>query len=216
MFNGSCFSNFYIITPVIIIILISLVLSLVFLIKKKCQKPNNEDGVLTENNVINNRNRNFEHEMVVTGEINVEIDVVSKKISSKCQDPFIGKINNSENCCLCNDFLENNEWTAGIYKSSCGCIFCETHKTLIISESKNEKETKCPKCLKNKINFEPNTLLSCEICYESKSQLVLFHESCPLKVCLDCKEKCIKESLKCPNCRGDLNKKHKPKKVLRV
>ena len=111
-----------------------------------------------------------------------------------------------EKCIICKK-------SNGKYVTNCGCYICKKdHKTIFETKTNiaDKEKNNCPKCPKCQIEITSaenakDKLNTCEICFEVKDKLVIFHDNCVLRVCVECREKCIKQSNKCPNCRKEVN-----------
>ena len=101
---------------------------------------------------------------------------------------FIGKGNKDKQCITCKSNSAN-------VKLDCGCYLCfEDAKN--ITKSNNKKY--CDKCNKEIHN---ETVITCGICFQNKSELSKFPCCCALWVCYDCFINCKRETNNCPACR---------------
>ena len=101
---------------------------------------------------------------------------------------FIGKGNKDKQCVACKSNSAN-------VKLDCGCYLCfEDAKN--ITKSNNKKY--CDKCHKEIHN---ETVITCGICFQNKSELSKFPCCCALWVCYDCFINCKRETNNCPACR---------------
>jgi len=209
---------------VVPIFTISLVF-VIFLINKYFCKKNDEEGDIENSQQENNdRSRNNDHvyelnernnnNVTLPNEENnvennnppIEFDDPSLRSGLKISSKSIGIVPKDDKDALKDEKKKHKciicKKKNGKYIANCGCYLCSKHKKKVLGD---KKENKCPKCGVEITTAEKESK-SCQICFEVKEVIVNFHDDCVLKVCQECKEKCMKGSDKCPNCRIDIKK----------